>query len=110
MQYKHQKINKLTTCGLFTALICLCSWITLPTAVPVTLQTFGIFLSVGVLGGKNGFVSVVTYIMLGIVGLPVFAGFQGGAGVLLGASGGYTWGFLVAVGLCGCWKGFSENP
>lgn len=99
MKATHLKISKLTRCGLFTAIICLCSWITVPTVVPFTLQTLGIYLSVGILGGKMGFCSVATYIALGMVGLPVFSNFQGGIGVLLGASGGYIWGFVVAVAM-----------
>lgn len=67
-------------------LIAVCSWITVPTLVPVTLQTFGVFLTVGVLGGKKGSLSVLTYILLGAVGIPVFSGFTGGLGSLMGST------------------------
>lgn len=77
-------------------LIAVCSWITIPTLVPVTLQTFGVFLTVGVLGGKKGSLSVLTYILLGAVGIPVFSGFTGGLGSLMGSTGGYIIGFLFA--------------
>lgn len=102
-------MQNLTLCGLFTAIICVCSWITVPTAVPFTLQTLGIFLSVGVLGARLGLCSLVTYILLGAVGLPVFSGFQGGAGVLLGATGGYIWGFAVAVAVMWLWEKLFGN-
>ena len=58
------------------------------------MQTFGVFLAVGVLGGKRGTLAVLIYILLGAVGIPVFAGFQGGLGCLLGSTGGYIIGFL----------------
>lgn len=62
----------------------------------MTLQTFGIFLALFVLGGKWGSVSILVYLLLGLVGAPVFSGFQGGIGTLVGITGGYLWGFLLA--------------
>ena len=73
--------------AVFAVLIAICSWISIPTTVPFTLQTFAVFLAVGVLGGKRGSLSVLIYILLGAVGIPVFAGFSGGFGVLLGQTG-----------------------
>lgn len=84
-------------CALCTALIVVSSWITVPAPIPFTLQTFSVFLTAGLLGGRLAVVSVLTYILLGAVGLPVFSGFTGGIGVILGASGGYLIGFLCAV-------------
>ena len=81
--------------AVFAVLIAICSWISIPTTVPFTLQTFAVFLAVGVLGGKRGSLSVLIYILLGAVGIPVFAGFSGGFGVLLGQTGGYIVGFLL---------------
>lgn len=78
-------------------MIAVCSWISIPMLVPVTLQTFGVFLTVGVLGGKRGSLAVLTYILLGTVGIPVFSGFTGGIGSLLGSTGGYIIGFLFAA-------------
>ena len=83
------RTRELARAALFAALIAICSWISIPTAVPFTLQTFAVFLALGVLGGKLGTLSVAVYLLLGAVGLPVFAGFQGGLGALLGATGGY---------------------
>ncbi|MDD5863459.1 MAG: biotin transporter BioY [Firmicutes bacterium] len=80
--------------ALFAVLMAVCSWISIPAAVPFTLQTFGVFLAVSVLGGKRGTLAVVLYLLMGVVGLPVFAGFSGGAGVLLGSTGGYIVGFV----------------
>ena len=84
-------------CSLFAALTAVCAWISLPVAdVAFTLQTFAVFLSLGLLGGKWGSISILIYLTLGAVGLPVFAGFRGGIGVLLGVTGGYLWGFLLS--------------
>ena len=82
--------------GMFAALIVVCSWIQIPAAVPFTLQTFAVFLTVGLLGGKRGTIAVLIYILLGMVGLPVFSGFKGGIGALLGTTGGYIIGFIFA--------------
>ena len=81
--------------AMFAVLMAVCSWISVPYVVPFTLQTFGVFLAVGVLGGKRGTLAVLIYILMGCVGLPVFAGFTGGLGILLGSTGGYIVGFLA---------------
>ncbi len=83
--------------AMFTAIMAICSWISIPTMVPFTLQTFGVFLAVGVLGGKRGTLSILVYLLLGAVGVPVFAGFSGGIGVLFGSTGGYIMGFLFSA-------------
>ena len=62
------------------ALMAICSWISVPAAVPFTLQTFGVFLSAGLIGGKRCTAAVAVYLLLGSAGLPVFAGFTGGMG------------------------------
>lgn len=83
--------------GLFAVVMAICSWISIPTVVPFTLQTFAVFLAVGVLGGKRGSMAVLVYILLGAVGIPVFAGFQGGIGAILGNTGGYIIGFIFSA-------------
>lgn len=83
--------------ALFAVLMAVCAWITIPFAVPFTLQTFAVFLALVSLGGQRGFYAVAVYLLLGAVGLPVFSGFQGGPGVLLGTSGGYLVGFLFSA-------------
>ena len=80
--------------ALFSVFITLCAYIQFPLIVPITLQTFGIFLSLKVLGGYLGTISVISYICLGLIGLPVFSGFSGGMASLFGVSGGYIIGFL----------------
>ena len=80
------------------ALISICSWVSIPTAVPFTLQTFAVFFVLLLLGGKRGTTAICIYVLVGAVGVPVFSGFKGGIGILLGNTGGYIWGFLF-IGL-----------
>lgn len=82
--------------ALATALITICSWISIPWAVPFTLQTFAVFAILEMLGGKRGTISIIIYVLLGAVGVPVFAGFKGGIGALLGTTGGYILGFILS--------------
>ena len=90
------------------ALIAVCAWISVPAAVPFTLQTFGIFLCSALLGARRGLIAVACYILLGAIGLPVFAGMNAGFGVLAGATGGYITGFLPAAVIAG-WKSGSRS-
>lgn len=81
--------------ALFTAVIAVTAWIHFPLGgIPFTLQTLGICLTAGLLGWKRGLIATATYLLLGLVGVPVFAGFTGGVGVLLSPTGGYLVGFL----------------
>ncbi len=88
-------IKNMAHCGLFAALIAISSWISVPFGVPFTMQTFGVFCTLLILGGKLGSISIIAYVLLGLVGLPVFAGFQGGIGVILSPLGGFIVGFIV---------------
>ena len=88
------RTTKLCYCALGVVLIAICSWIAIPMTVPFTLQTFGIFAVLRLLGGRLGTASIVCYLLLGFAGLPVFANFSAGIGVLTGPTGGYLVGFL----------------
>jgi len=90
------KTSDLVLIGAFAALMTVCAWITVPATVPFTLQTFGVFAAFILLGGRRGTLAVLVYILLGAVGLPVFSGFKGGIGVLLGTTGGYIIGFIFS--------------
>lgn len=85
-------------CAIFAAVTAVCSWIALPFTVPFTLQTFSVFLCLLLLGGRYGLISIVLYVALGAVGLPVFAGFNSGFSALSGPTGGYIWGFIASAG------------
>ncbi len=94
---KNTKLQNIVYTGMFAAMIAVCSWIQIPAAVPFTMQTFAVFLTAGLLGGKRGTVTVLIYILLGMVGLPVFSGFKGGIGAIIGTTGGYIIGFIFAA-------------
>ena len=88
-------VRNMVRCALASALICVCAWLAVPMGDTVfTLQTFAVFLTLFLLGGKWGSAAIVVYLVLGAAGLPVFTGFRGGLGALLGATGGYLTGFL----------------
>ena len=94
---ERNKTKDMVYIGMFAVLIAICSWISVPAAVPFTLQTMAVFAAVGILGGKRGTMAVLIYILLGAIGVPVFAGFTGGIGVLAGTTGGYIVGFLFSA-------------
>ena len=89
-------LRDMVLCSLFAALMAVCAWLTIPGEVPFTLQTFGVFAALVLLGGKRGTIAIALYLVLGAVGLPVFSGFRGGFGVLFGTTGGYIFGFLLS--------------
>lgn len=91
------KTKDMVCIAVFAVIIAICSWISIPATVPFTLQTFGVFLTVGVLGGRRGSLSVLIYLLLGAIGVPVFSGFSGGVGSILGSTGGYIIGFLFSA-------------
>lgn len=87
--------------ALGAALISVCAWITIYipmiSLVPFTLQTFAVFTVAGLLSLKAGTLSLIVYILLGAVGIPVFSGFKGGIAALAGPTGGYIVGFLLTA-------------
>lgn len=88
------KTRDMAYISISAALIALCAWLSVPAAIPFTMQTFAVFAAAGTLGARRGAAALGLYILLGALGLPVFSGFQGGVGALLGATGGYIVGFL----------------
>ncbi len=88
------KPGELLYIAMFSALIAVCAWVAVPWTVPFTMQTFAVFLAAAVLGGKKAAASVLVYILVGILGLPVFSGGQAGIGVIFSITGGYIIGFL----------------
>lgn len=88
-------IRRMIYIALFAVIIAVCSWISIPSSVPFTLQTFAIASALLFLGGLDALLSVLLYVLLGAVGLPVFSSFTGGVAVLMGPTGGYILGFVV---------------
>ncbi len=98
------KTKKMILYALFAALTAVCSMISIPlpfTPVPINLATLSVFLAGGLLGSKGGAVSQLVYVLLGAIGLPVFAGFTGGFGHITGPTGGYIIGYVSAAWLTG---------
>ena len=87
--------------ALSAAIITVCAWISVPTVVPFTLQTFAVFTVAGLFGMKRAGFSMVVYLMLAAIGLPVLAGFKGGFDKLVGATGGYIVGFVFIALIVG---------
>ena len=105
------KVRNMALCGLFTAVLANCAWISVPMGdTVITLQTFGIFLTLGLLGGKRGTVTVLVYLLLGAIGAPGFSGFRGGLGALLGTSGGYIFGFMAPSMLYWIMTSIKDTP
>ncbi len=99
LEKKKLNVKDISLIALFAAVMAVCAWLTFPVSpVPVTLQTFGVFLTLLLLGGRNGTFSILIYILLGLAGAPVFSGFKGGPSALLGPTGGYITGFIF-IGL-----------
>lgn len=97
MPSKKTKFNtrSLLSIALFVSLISVCAWITVPLAIPCTLQTLAIFLACFCLKAKRTLATVAIYLILGFCGAPVFSGFSGGLGTLFTVQGGYLLGFLA---------------
>ncbi|WP_238726920.1 biotin transporter BioY [Diplocloster modestus] len=109
-----QKIStrSIVAVGVFAAVIAVLSQISvpMPSQVPITLQTFAIALAGYVLGWKRGLGAVVVYVLLGAVGVPVFANFTAGFQVLVGPTGGFIFGFLGMAVLCGLGGRQKDKP
>ena len=95
---KSQKTLQMAELALMGAVLCIISPFTIPlpvSPVPLSLSLLGVYLSAILLGGKSASLSVLVYLLLGMVGLPVFSGFRGGAAAFLMPSGGFLLGFLL---------------
>ena len=101
---KNSNLYKLVLAGVFAAVAAVCSWISIPlpfTQVPVNLAILGVLLAGGLLGSKYGALSLIIYILIGAVGVPVFAGFGAGLGTLAGPTGGYIVGYVLCAAVAG---------
>ena len=103
-------ITSMIYIALMAVIITICSWISIPGPVPFTLQTFAVFTALLLLGTRDGLISIVVYLLLGAVGVPVFSGFSGGIGHLLGPTGGYLIGFIVMGFVFGIVRHLIKHP
>lgn len=101
---QHTRIKSISLIGLMTAVICVMSPFSIPlpfSPVPITLGFLAIYFTLFALGMVKGTISCLIYILLGLVGLPVFSGFSGGAGKLFGPTGGYIIGYIFLAPIAG---------
>lgn len=95
-------ISDIVSVAMFTAIIAVCSQISIPLGpVLFTLQTLGVFIAAAMLGCRRGIICVLVYILLGLVGIPVFAGFSGGIGTIASPDFGYIIGFIFTALIVG---------
>ena len=99
---KSSTIYQLATCALMTTLMCvLCPMSIQIGPIPISFTNFVIYLAVYVLGMRGAASSYVVYLLLGAMGMPVFSGYTGGPGKLVGPTGGYLIGFIIMALICG---------
>lgn len=101
---KSQKTIQMAEIALMSAVLCVFAPFTIPipvSPVPFSLATVAVYLAGALLGAKKGVACVIVYLLLGMMGLPVFSGFSGGVGVLLGPTGGYLVGYIPCVFVTG---------
>ena len=101
---KNQKITtyQMAVTAVLAAVLCVLGPLTVPIgAIPISLANFVICLTAWLLGPKFGTLSVVIYLAIGLIGVPVFSGFTGGIGKLAGPTGGYIIGFIAMAVIAG---------
>ncbi len=102
MSKKGFSIKDMVLCALFAAICCVCSILTLPIGVvPISFATFGVMATTMILGEKRAIISVVLFVAMGVIGLPVFAGMQGGLSAITGPTGGYIYSYILMVPIVG---------
>lgn len=108
---EERSLRGMAYASLFGALTAVGAYLIIPLPpVPITMQTLFVYLSGALLGGPLGALSQIVYILLGVIGLPVFAGGKAGAGVLIGPTGGYLIGFVVGAFLIGKLTALRRDP
>ncbi|MDO4732942.1 MAG: biotin transporter BioY [Bacillota bacterium] len=83
--------------GLFILFLSLCAWIAIPSLPPFTLQSMAVLLCGALLGLRRGLLAILLYLLLGLLGLPLFSNFQSAPAVLAGPSGGFLIGFFFSA-------------
>ncbi|WP_244835154.1 biotin transporter BioY [Clostridium sp. BJN0001] len=106
------KVKNITIIGVLTALICVAAPFSIPlpfTPTPISFANLAIYFSACILGAKKSTLSVLIYLLIGSIGLPVFAGFSGGLSGIAGPTGGYLIGFLFMAFISGLFIEKFEN-
>lgn len=101
-QKKKTNVQEMVLIAVMAAVTCILGPLSVPIGiVPISLTNFAVYLAIYVLGCKRGTVSYIVYLLIGLVGVPVFSGFSGGVGKLFGPTGGYLIGFIFMALICG---------
>lgn len=102
MNEKKLQLRSMIYASMLGALTAIGAYIIIPfPIVPITLQTLFVYIAGGLLGGYLGALSQIIYLLIGIIGLPVFSGGKAGFGILIGPTGGYLIGFVIAAFIIG---------
>ena len=95
-------VREMTLIAVMAAVTCVLGPLSIPIGVvPISLTNLAVYFAVYILGTKRGTLSYLVYLLIGLAGVPVFSGFTGGAGKLLGPTGGYLIGFAFMALICG---------
>ena len=98
----NRTVKTMIYCALFAALTAVCSQLAIPIQpVPINLALLSVYIAGGLLGGGMGAASQAVFLLIGVVGVPVFAGFRGGVQALVGPTGGYLIGYVAAAFVTG---------
>ena len=104
MKQKKISVSEMALIAVMAAVTCIMGPLSIPipfSVVPISLTNLAVYLAIYVLGCRRGTLSYLVYLLLGLVGVPVFSGFSGGVGKLFGPTGGYLLGFIFMALICG---------
>lgn len=102
MNTKSKRLRVLLHCAIFAAITGILAQVEIPLPlIPISGQTLAVGLAATILGSRKGALAMICYMAIGAIGIPVFAGFSGGLQVIVGASGGYIYGFIAAAFVTG---------
>lgn len=93
----NDNVKQMIYCALFAGIVAILAQVKIDLVgiVPITMQTLGIYLIGSILKPKYAFLAALVYVLMGAIGLPVFAGFTGGMGIVVGPTGGYIFSFPI---------------
>lgn len=103
MRKNRDKIKNMILSSIFAAVMCIFSVITIPVGtIPISMGIFALVLTSCVLNPKQAVSAIAVYVLLGMIGLPVFSGFRSGISVITGPTGGYILAYIPSAMLISC--------